>query len=214
MLINYQGTIFASVGITALQVPNMDQTHWTARAFLSSSMILGILATIVATSLQRKVAPLNDALQIRLWLSMGSFNSWRSSRPRHGAVGSDFDILPLASSTSALLLSEAPGTLLNLALLMFIAGFVIYLLFAWLNDHEESRTEHQHIATFVICIVVVTFLHKFILQIARASDAKTISGAFNLGPPSGFDKSPALRDLEERLESIQQERIASDRLRT
>ena len=27
-----QGAIFASVGITAIQLPNLDATHWTARA--------------------------------------------------------------------------------------------------------------------------------------------------------------------------------------
>ncbi|KAF7511400.1 hypothetical protein GJ744_004589 [Endocarpon pusillum] len=49
----------------------MNAVHWSAQGFCASSMILGILSVIMATSQHQEVGQLNDVLTVRLWLSRG-----------------------------------------------------------------------------------------------------------------------------------------------
>lgn len=77
--ISVAGAIFASVGLGSLSLPNLDNTHWTARALLSCIMALGILSVVYAITQQQTVAMLNSPLEIRLWLSRG-----RLDRFQHG----------------------------------------------------------------------------------------------------------------------------------
>ena len=66
-----QGAIFASIGLSALQLPNMNAVHWSARACFSSSMVLGLASVFTATRQHQTVGMLNSPLDIRLWLSRG-----------------------------------------------------------------------------------------------------------------------------------------------
>lgn len=126
----------------------MDQTRWTARALLSTSMALGILSVICATSLQRKIAVINDATSVRLWLSCR-----RTSRESVPGQYGFFTALPLESSISALQVSKAPNTWLHLALVMFIAGFGDYLLFLWLYNVDGSNKYHLKIFIFFVTFI-------------------------------------------------------------
>ena len=65
------GRHFATLGLTALLLHNVNSVHWSCQALFISSMILGILPVTMATSQQRAVGQLNDALTVRLWLSRG-----------------------------------------------------------------------------------------------------------------------------------------------
>ena len=60
------GAIFATLGLTALQLPELNSTHWTARACFVASMVLGVLSVTTATSQQHYVGMLNNPLAIRL----------------------------------------------------------------------------------------------------------------------------------------------------
>ena len=52
------GAIFATLGLQALQLPELNATHWTARACFIASMMLGILSVTTATSQQNAVGML------------------------------------------------------------------------------------------------------------------------------------------------------------
>ncbi|KIW53446.1 hypothetical protein PV05_09020 [Exophiala xenobiotica] len=126
------GAIFASVGLTALQLPNMDSTHWSSRALLSCSMILGVLSVVSAASQQQHIAVLNKAFDIRMWLSRGKteLDKRHYRRP--------FSHLPLESSVAAMNLLYMPKVLLNLAVLLYTIGFGIYLLYSWIYHAERD----------------------------------------------------------------------------
>jgi hypothetical protein len=144
----------------------MDTTHWTARAFLSSSMVLGIVSVIVSTSLQQEVGRLNNPLVIRLWLSRGKMELEKHSYEPL------YRLLPLESSVSALKLSEIPGTLLRFAVLLFLAGFGLYLLFSWLNYVEVGGTDHRNIF-LVFAIVLSLFCCNYAFwSVSRVLDAQ------------------------------------------
>jgi hypothetical protein len=91
-----QGSIFTSITIAGLSLPDLDACPWTAKAFIVTSMILAILAVAEATSLQQKIAGLNNHLDVRLWLSRGSSprsHSYQSMKPFH--------LFPLESSVAS-----------------------------------------------------------------------------------------------------------------
>lgn len=52
---------------------------------------------------------------------------------------------------SALKISEIPGTLLRLAVILFFHGFGLELLFLWLNHVEANGTDHRN--TFIVIVI-------------------------------------------------------------
>lgn len=72
LTLSLQGAIFASIGLAALQLPNMNAVHWSAQACFSSSMVLGVYSVFTATRQHQAVGMLNSPLDVRLWLSRGS----------------------------------------------------------------------------------------------------------------------------------------------
>lgn len=63
--------MFASIGVTALQLEHMNLIHWSARACCVASMVLGVASVTTATKQHQVVGMLRSALEIRLWLSRG-----------------------------------------------------------------------------------------------------------------------------------------------
>ena len=194
-----QGAIFASIGITSLQVPSIDQTHWVVKALLTSSMALGILSSISATSLQRHITYLNDPTAIRLWLSRGALDRTYDRRGRPSL----FSQLPLESSVSALQVCDRPSILLGLAFALFIIGFGLYLLFLWLYEIDRRGADSRKVFIFFTCVVCAAVFQKFYVSIDRALEKGLMDRQFNLRPPDTFDKSSEIRDLERKLTQLQ-----------
>ncbi|KAI1614902.1 hypothetical protein EDD37DRAFT_403940 [Exophiala viscosa] len=160
------GAIFASVGLSALQLPNMDAVHWTARGFCVSSMFLGIMSVIAATGQYQFVGMLNTPVQIRLWLSRGPSPDWdlikmgvhpsllqdqmlEMSQALHD--NDQISKLPLESAITAGKVIALSRNLLTLAVTLFNVGFGLYLLFLWLDNVETSGVSHRNV--FLLFIV-------------------------------------------------------------
>jgi hypothetical protein len=190
-----KGAIFASIGLSALQLPNMDDIHWTVRALCASSMVFGILSVTSATSLNRQVGRLNSALEVRLWLSRG--------KPRVKNC-EPYSLMPLESSISALKISEIPNLLLDLAVVLFLVGFGLYLLFSWLNHVEQSGLAYRNVFIVFVITVGVSCVYYFTWVVVRILDAEKRSEEFELLPPAQFQKPDPQKLLEDKLRSLQQ----------
>lgn len=167
-------------------------------------MALGILSSISATSLHRKVAGLNDTISIRLWLSRGEYVS---RKDREEPYFDDLSQpLPLVSSISALQASKTPTALLNLAFMLFIVGFSLYLLFSWIGQVENPSKEQRNIFIFFVCVVGAALLQSGILAYMKVSSEQTVRNDFKLLPLSAFRKSEKLEILEQKLRQIQSAR--------
>lgn len=188
------GAIFASIGLSALQLPNMDDIHWTVRALFSTSMVFGILSVTSATSLNQQVGRLNSALDIRLWLSRGK------GRMKHCEP---YSLMPLESSISALKISEIPNLLLNLAVVLFLIGFGLYLLFSWLNHIEQSGIAYRNVFIVFVIAVVVSCLYYFTWVVVRILEAQKRSEEFELIPPEKFQRPSSQQLLQQKLHSVQ-----------
>lgn len=137
--------IFASIGLTALQLENMPDTHWSANALVTVSMALGVLSVSAATTLQNSVTKLSNHREIRLWLSKGS--------PSYVDYGQAYQTLFLESSAATIKLSESPMLLLNLAVVAYLLGFGLYLLYGWLNAVTEPATNFRNIFVFYVAVI-------------------------------------------------------------
>lgn len=139
MLRPQKAAVFAGIGLSALQLPNMDDVHWITRAFLSTSMALGMLSVTCATCLLQNIIMCSTPLEVRLWLSTGRAQDELRSRYKGQE---DIACLPLESSVSAAMMCELPAQLLWYAVILFFTGFAVYLLSCWVHHVEEDLVRH------------------------------------------------------------------------
>jgi hypothetical protein len=160
-------------------------------------MVLGIVSVVCSTSLQQEVGRLNNALDIRLWLSRGKVELEKHS------YDPPYRLLPLESSISALKISEIPGTLLRLAVILFLAGFGLYLLFSWLSGVEASGNDHRNI--FIVFVVVIGLFCCYygFWSVSRVLDAQKREEEFDLRMSDTFAKPDPQQELEEVLNALQ-----------
>jgi hypothetical protein len=167
---------------------------------MSSSMALGVLSLCCATSLCRQVTRLQTPLQIRLWLSRGT--SRRKYPP-------PFNMFPLESSISALQISEIPGTLLNLSVMIYLIGFGLYLLYSWLNNIPDAADNRNVFIFFVVTVGLFAAYYQC-FSIARILDASRTRHDFDLIPSKDFVKPMGRKNLELMLSALQAIQQLSD----
>jgi hypothetical protein len=180
-----------------LQLPSLNEIHWTARAIFSASMVFGILSVLSATSAHSTIGLLNDPLALRLWLSRG--------RPSpNSQYPNPYNRLPLESSVSAILVIKLPKALLNLAVFSYLIAFGLYQILSWVEAVPVRNDDYRNVfITFILC-VGLTFLYSYICFFQRILDAARASQQFQykrLGIT--LQKSRELEALESELQSFQ-----------
>jgi hypothetical protein len=68
-MVGVAGAILAQIALTALALPNLDDTHWTARASFVMGLVAGSLAVSCSCVLQSKMSSLHNAHAVRNWLT-------------------------------------------------------------------------------------------------------------------------------------------------
>lgn len=68
-MVGVAGAILAQIALTALGLPNLDATHWTARASFVMGLVAGSLAVFYSCVLQSKMSALHNAHAVRRWLT-------------------------------------------------------------------------------------------------------------------------------------------------
>ena len=211
----------------------MYDVHWSARCLCAASMILGSLSVIKAAGLHQQIGILNSPLFIRLWLSRGRQEDYsllvlspflprfglKSAKqpPPHNSPSkepaseakpsskSEFEALPLQSSVSALKLVAMPRALLNVALLFFAVGFLLYVLLMWVEDVNSRPSDSRN--TFIVLVIVISIyiLCDGVLRAARALDQAKRHREFGNTRLGGFDQSERIAVLEAELRAARGE---------
>ena len=145
----------------------MEDTHWSARALLSASMVCGIVSVVAATMIQESLRRLHSHMDIRLWLS----NGISTSRDRYDRP---YNILPLESSVAAHKLVDAPARFLMLAVALYIVGFGIYLLFGWLYALDQPTSDFRNIFIVYIAVVCISIGYFVSLGIWQLLDGQRL----------------------------------------
>jgi uncharacterized membrane protein YedE/YeeE len=68
-MVGVAGAIIAQIALTALSLPNLDDTHWTARAAFTIGLVAGSLAVFCSCVLQSKMSSLHSPYAVRRWLT-------------------------------------------------------------------------------------------------------------------------------------------------
>jgi uncharacterized membrane protein YedE/YeeE len=181
-MVGVAGAIIAQIALTALSLPNLDDTHWTARASFVIGLIAGSLAVFCCCVLQSKMSALHTAHGVRRWLtrprqyasemssmiSDGNMASALKHRIRNPDASQPLDLADMKQrlstfnelfnerayrpSLSAALIITAPLQLLNIALGSLLTGFGIYFGFVY-SARLPSVEDHQSaLAVLVVYI--------------------------------------------------------------
>ena len=152
-MVGVAGAILAQIALTALSLPDLDGTHWTARASFVIGLVSGSLAVFCSCVLQSKMSALHTAQAVRGWLTRprgetkmrhmfstpGLRDLVRNPDARALAALKDqifqlnenFNKELYRPSLSAALILTAPLQLLNFALGSLLTGFGIYFGFVY-----------------------------------------------------------------------------------
>jgi hypothetical protein len=68
-MVGVAGAIIAQIALTALSLPNLDDTHWTTRAAFTVALVAGSLAVFCSCVLQSKMSGLHNPYAVRRWLT-------------------------------------------------------------------------------------------------------------------------------------------------
>ena len=170
----------------------MDVTHWSARALLSASMAVGILSVTYATYQQTVIGMMNNAQEIRIWLSCGKADRgpkeartdfWKFiARIQGGSIEYDppYNLFPLESSMAAQMKIQLPNTLLQLAIFLYLTGFGLYVLFAWVEDAIPPSLDYRGIFIVYMITVGLAFSYFWTLSVFNQVDQQKRQQDFEL----------------------------------
>jgi hypothetical protein len=133
----------------------MGRTHWAARGFFVSAMVLGAFSVLAACFQQMSIGMLNQASEIRIWLS----DRYTEIPPKELTYEylnekENAPKLPLRSSLAAQSLTRMPFALLTWAIVCYLLGFAIYLGFAWAYDIRDiNQGENDNRNVLVVFLV-------------------------------------------------------------
>ena len=162
-------------------------------------MILGVLSVVFASSLQQDIGMLNNALEIRLWMSRGKVELGKRK------YSAPYSLLPLESSVAALKQFTLPKFILNLAVLLYTIGFGIYLLYSWLYhvEHNGGLNDFRNIFIAFVIIVGLVVSYRLCLIGSYVLDSSKRDQDFELDKSTGFAKPAPRKQLEEWLTALQ-----------
>ena len=96
-----------------------------------------------------------------------------------------FQRLPLESSISALKATALPRHLLDLAVLVFLVGFGLYVLFLWLINVEGSGESYRNVFIVFIVTVGMYAIYDLLIELARILDDDKRNSEFNTNALGG-----------------------------
>lgn len=131
--------------ITALQLPNLDQVHWTSRAALISSLIMSVLSIFYACMQQRTFGLAGEPDAVRAWISTGR------------RYEDDKGNTHLRSSFGSHLILSAPFEFVSIAVTFFLVGLGLYLGFGMMENLALSPGPGADRAVFTVFLVVACF---------------------------------------------------------
>ncbi|KAI9705105.1 MAG: hypothetical protein M1836_006888 [Candelina mexicana] len=141
------GAIIAQVAITALSLPFLSSTHWTARACFLLAVVSGCLSVYYACALQRIVGKLYRVDLIKEWLKMPPLERFGGG----GGGASEDDAQ--RTSLAAVLVISAPFNMVRVSVFAFLLGLAIYQGFVFTKGLDTSAAPGSSRANFIAIMV-------------------------------------------------------------
>jgi uncharacterized membrane protein YedE/YeeE len=202
-MVGVAGAILAQIALTALGLPSLDDTHWTARASFVIGLVAGSLAVFCSCVLQSKMSALHNAHAVRRWLTRPritveeildriSETSAYISKPDSLAdmkqtlshLNEAFNERAYRPSLSAALILTAPSQLLSIALGSLLTGFGIYFGFVYSAGLPAIEDHHSALAVLVVYIAsaasgLLLFFLPVLVKLVAASRDQEMGGSLD-----------------------------------
>lgn len=175
-----KGAILAQIAITALSLPYLESTHWTAEGAFVISLIAGLLSVYYACMVQQQLGDLqtpDEALRwmttTRIYDSDGRYTILRKDAPIITPLPMNRRILP--SYSSALLL-VVPSQLLNWSSSSLLIGIGVYYGLLYTKHLGELRGDNANLAILLVYVLftsgaVASYFWPWWRQRLEAADA-------------------------------------------
>ncbi|MCJ1386329.1 hypothetical protein MMC17_009455 [Xylographa soralifera] len=186
------GAIIAQVAITALSLPFLSNTHWTARACFFIAVTSGCLTVYYACVLQRNVGKLYSAEQIKEWLMVPVPKTDTETGARAVQNG----------SLAAVFILSAPFAMVKVSIFSFLIGLAIYQGFVFTKNLDNATAPGDSRDSFIALMVGtglcgVFFLWTFSLKDIESTIRSRSSRLNESSPHNVFDAVPENPEAEE-----------------
>ncbi|KAF2810356.1 uncharacterized protein BDZ99DRAFT_520427 [Mytilinidion resinicola] len=154
------GALVTQAAMTALQLPFIQQVHYSAHTLLSATVIISLLAVYFTCLQYRTYGFMESPSAIRLWLSNGICYT-----------NSEKDRVIQSSMLSHQLL-QVPFELLSIAITLFIVGFGVCLGSAMSEniDLASGPTRIGDLAVFITVMIATVFALTLFGQLLGGKD--------------------------------------------
>lgn len=116
-----------------------------------------------------------------------------------------FRDFPLESSVSGLKEVALPRHLLDLAVMLFIAGIGLYELFAWKSGSGDEGIAYRNVFIVFMITLGVYLLYSWAIRSARILDGRKRNLEFATQALGGFSAAEKLRQLERELATVRRQ---------
>jgi hypothetical protein len=142
-------------------------------------MVLGALSVVAACFQQMTIGMLNQATEIRIWLSK-KYNKISHEQLDENWLKANGQ-LPLCSSLAAQQLTRVPFALLTWSIFCYLVGFGVYLGFSWTyhtKDTDLGKNDNRNILiVFLISSILTILVYAFWSLLKMIEEAsKSIDG--------------------------------------
>ncbi|KAF2108806.1 hypothetical protein BDV96DRAFT_503734 [Lophiotrema nucula] len=140
------GALVASAGVTALQLPGLEDCHFVARGTFVMSLILSLMSVFFSGLQQSSFGRASEARDLRLWLASGGF--WNDKTLK----------TELRSSMVAHMILQAPFEIVVMSITLFVVGLGTYLGSSWKLDLPLTTGKDGNRAVLIAFIIPTVFV--------------------------------------------------------
>jgi hypothetical protein len=166
-----QGALVASTGVTALQLPALEDCHYVARGGFVMSLILSLLSVFFSGLQQSSFGGQTETGDLRTWLASGTFLNENTMKTE------------LRSSMVSHMILQAPFEIVVMSITLFIVGLGTYLGSSWKFDLPLSTGSHGNrgvLIAFIIPTVFVLLMYGHMMglkdrELVKAADAQLVA---------------------------------------
>ncbi|KAI9722027.1 MAG: hypothetical protein M1812_001987 [Candelaria pacifica] len=164
------GAIIAQVAITALSLPFLSNTYWTARACFLIAVTSGCLSVYYSCVLQRIVGNFYNAEQIKEWLMVPG-PATGTEEGTHGVQD---------GSLAAIFTLSAPFALVKVSIIAFLVGLAIYQGLVFTKNLDNNTVSGDSRDSFIALMLGTGLCSvSFLTTLSAKDNESTIRSQFS-----------------------------------
>ncbi|KAK3048530.1 hypothetical protein LTR09_010194 [Extremus antarcticus] len=166
------GALVASCGVTALQLPGLENCHYIARVSFVMSLVMSLMSVFFSGLQQSSFGGQIETKDLRMWLANGTYWNDRTQTQ------------DLRSSIVAHQILQAPFEVVIMSITLFIVGLGTYLGSSWEHNLPLSAGAEGNRAVLIAFVVPTIFVLLMYGQLLGLKDREMVKAADERGAQS------------------------------